>query len=59
MKKPNDAPLGGELRSQQTADRLIAELRSGLYAGSTQLPSEMELAGALGISRTVVRVLGS
>ena len=55
MKKPNDAPLGGELRSQQTADRLIAELRSGLYAGSTQLPSEMELAGALGISRTVVR----
>lgn len=55
MKKPNDAPLGGELRSQQTADRLIAELRSGLYAGSSQLPSEMELAEALGISRTVVR----
>lgn len=55
MKKATEAPLGGELRSQQTADRLVAELRSGLYAGAAQLPSEVELAGALGISRTVVR----
>ena len=55
MKKETDTPLGGELRSQQTADRLVAELRSGLYAGASQLPSEVELAGALGISRTVVR----
>lgn len=55
MKKSNEAPLGGALRSQQTADRLIFELRSGLYAGACQLPSEVELAGALGVSRTVVR----
>lgn len=55
MKKTTEAPLGGELRSQQTADRLIAELRDGLFAGARQLPSEVELAGALGISRTVVR----
>lgn len=55
MKKETETPLGGELRSQQTADRLVAELRSGLYAGASQLPSEVELAGALGISRTVVR----
>lgn len=55
MKKTTDSPLGGALRSQQTADRLLAELRSGLYAGAEQLPSEVELAGALGISRTVVR----
>ncbi len=55
MKKATEAPLGGELRSQQTADRLVTELRSGLYAGVAQLPSEVELAGALGVSRTVVR----
>lgn len=55
MKKTTDQPLGGELRSLQTADRLIEELRSGLFAGAAQLPSEVELAGKLGISRTVVR----
>lgn len=55
MKRTTDLPLGGELRSQQTADRLLTELRSGLFAGATQLPSEMELAEDLGISRTVVR----
>ena len=55
MKKATETPLGGELRSQQTADRLISELRSGLFAGADQLPSEVELAGTLGISRTVVR----
>lgn len=55
MKKTTESPLGGALRSQQTADRLLAELRSGLYAGADQLPSEVELAGALGFSRTVVR----
>lgn len=55
MKKATEAPLGGELRSQQTADRLVTELRSGLYTGVAQLPSEVELAGALGVSRTVVR----
>lgn len=55
MKKTRDALLGGELRSQQAAGRLIEELRGGLYAGAEQLPSEVELAAALGVSRTVVR----
>lgn len=55
MKKENEAPLGGELRSQRAADRLITELRGGLYAGAAQLPSEVELSAALGVSRTVVR----
>ena len=55
MKKATESPLGGELRSQQAADRLLAELRTGRYAGAGQLPSEVELSGALGVSRTVVR----
>ncbi len=55
MKKTSEPLLGGELRSQQAAGRLIGELRSGRYAGAGQLPSEMELAAALGVSRTVVR----
>ena len=55
MKKTSEPLLGGELRSQQAAGRLIGELRSGRYAGAGQLPSEVELAAALGVSRTVVR----
>lgn len=55
MKKEAELRLGGELRSRQTADRLIHELRGGLYADAAQLPSELELAGVLGVSRTVVR----
>lgn len=30
-------------------------LRDGIYAAAAQLPSELELAEALGVSRTVVR----
>ena len=55
MKKTSEPLLGGELRSQQAAGLLIGELRSGRYAGAGQLPSEVELAAALGVSRTVVR----
>ena len=49
MKKVNEPLLGGELRSQQTAERLIRELRGGLYAGAGQLPSEVELLSLIHI----------
>ena len=55
MNKTTENRLGGELRSQQTAQRLLEELRDGIYAAAAQLPSELELAEALGVSRTVVR----
>ena len=55
MNKTTENRLGGELRSQQTAQRLLGELRDGIYAAAPQLPSELELAEALGVSRTVVR----
>lgn len=55
MNKTTENRLGGELRSQQTAQRLLEELRDGIYTAAAQLPSELELAEALGVSRTVVR----
>ena len=55
MQTPTETPLGGALRSQQTAEWLLQQLRSGQLAGAVQLPSEQELAGMLGVSRTVVR----
>lgn len=55
MNKTTENRLGGELRSQLTAQRLLEELRDGIYAAAAQLPSELELAEALGVSRTVVR----
>ena len=55
MNKTTENRLGGELRSQQTAQRLLEELRTGLYARAAQLPSELELTEVLGVSRTVVR----
>ena len=53
MNKTTENRLGGELRSHQAARRLLEELRRGRYAA--QLPSELELADVLGVSRTVVR----
>lgn len=56
MKKTNDTSrLGGELRSSQIAAELAQEMKSGRFAGSGQLPPEVELAESLGVSRTVVR----
>ena len=37
------------------ARHLLEELRRGRYADAAQLPSELELADVLGVSRTVVR----
>src|SRR5438445_12897363 len=39
----------------QVAERLIEVIASGRLAGGTRLPSERELVGRLGASRTVVR----
>lgn len=55
MKKETETRLGGELRSRAAADRLAYELRHGVYAEAEQLPSEVELAEFLGLSRTAVR----
>ena len=55
MNKQTENRLGGELRSQHTAARLLEELETGRYSGTAQLPSELELASDLGVSRTVVR----
>ena len=55
MNKQTENRLGGELRSQHTAARLLEELENGRYSGAAQLPSELELASYLGVSRTVVR----
>lgn len=55
MNKQTENRLGGELRSQHTAARLLEELENGHYSGAAQLPSELELASDLGVSRTVVR----
>ena len=55
MNKQTENRLGGELRSQHAAARLLEELENGRYSGAAQLPSELELASDLGVSRTVVR----
>ena len=55
MNKTTENRLGGELRSHHAARRLLEELRRGRYADAAQLPSELELAEVLGVSRTVGR----
>ena len=56
MKKTNESTrLGGELRSSQIAAELVQQMKTGRFAGCTQLPPEVELAESLGVSRTVVR----
>src|SRR6201991_14286 len=42
-------------RSEQTAERLAADIRSGLYPPGERLPSERELARSLEVSRASVR----
>ena len=41
--------------STKISSLLITELRTGEFAKADRLPSELELAGILGVSRTVVR----
>src|SRR5918998_5830024 len=42
-------------RYEQIAERLAADIRSGLYAPGERLPSERELAKTLEVSRASVR----
>ena len=53
--KQRTARLGGALISTRVAARLLQELTGGRYARDDRLPPEVELAGALQVSRTVVR----
>lgn len=46
---------GGHLISTQVSIRLLHELRSGIYSQAQRLPSEVDLAQSLGVSRTVIR----
>lgn len=46
---------GGNLMSTQISSLLIHELREGEFAAAERLPSEVELAQRLGVSRTVIR----
>lgn len=47
--------LGGRLMSTQVSALLIRELRDGSFSSADRLPSEVELAERLGVSRTVIR----
>ena len=47
--------LGGALLSAHAAQRLLREIVAGRWAAADRLPPEVELAAALGVSRTVVR----
>ena len=47
--------LGGALLSAHAAQRLLPEIAAGRWAAADRLPPEVELAAALGVSRTVVR----
>ncbi|MDL2324309.1 GntR family transcriptional regulator [Ruminococcaceae bacterium OttesenSCG-928-A16] len=56
MEKTYQMPhMGGATISTRLMSRLLAELRSGEFAGSTRLPSEVELAEKFKVSRSVVR----
>lgn len=46
---------GGNLMSTQISSLLIRELREGEFSAAERLPSEVELAQRLGVSRTVIR----
>lgn len=51
---------GGEPISNRIAAGLIREMKNGMFAGCKVLPSEIELASRLGVSRSVIRdALGS
>lgn len=56
MSDTYDLPhLGGRLMSTQVSALLIKELTGGIFSASERLPSEVELAERLGVSRTVIR----
>jgi DNA-binding FadR family transcriptional regulator len=58
VKKPRSLSLSlapGLNRTQELAQRLAAEIRSGRLLPGSRLPTEQELSAETGVSRTVVR----
>lgn len=56
MARSNESgPLGGSVISVQIESDLLNELRNGRFVNSEKLPSEVELATAMSVSRTVIR----
>jgi len=52
----NEVPnMGGSTISNKLINKLIKELKSGMFSGADRLPSELELAEQFGVSRTVIR----
>ena len=51
----NTVHLGGRIISDRVVAQLLEELRTGRWAGADRLPAELDLAGELGVSRTVIR----
>jgi GntR family transcriptional regulator len=47
--------LGGAVMSDRIVSNLLEELREGRFSKIDHLPAEVELAGQLGVSRTVIR----
>lgn len=47
--------MGGSTMSNDLTRRMIAELHHGEYSQCDRLPSELELAGRFGVSRSVIR----
>ncbi len=47
--------LGGAVISDRVVASLLDEMRTGRYAKADRLPAEVDLAGELGVSRTVIR----
>ena len=57
LRSDNQAALGGPLRTrpEQIADRLVTAMALGEFVPGERLPTERELASALGASRITVR----
>lgn len=51
----NQQQLGGKVISRNVATTLLDEMKTGCYQTQTRLPAEIELAGRLAVSRTVIR----
>ena len=51
----NTVHLGGRIISDRVVAQLLEELGTGRWAGGGRLPAELDLAGELGVSRTVIR----
>ena len=51
----NTVHLGGRIISDRVVAQLLEELRTCRWAGGDRRPAELDLAGELCVSRTVIR----